>query len=84
MLGELGSDDESAVPELIEIIRQDISPSSECCAILALSCVGPRAQKDVPLLQELLTSAQDASVRFCVTNAICSIDPEAAAKAGIK
>jgi hypothetical protein len=52
-------------------------------AATALGDFGADAQQAVPALV-LFLSDSDAGVRECVTNALLKIDPEAAAKAGVK
>jgi hypothetical protein len=78
----LGTNAQAAVPALIGIANQNISPYSKSGAITALGYVGPSAKEAVPSLLRWATNA-DLEVRFSATNALRNIDPEAAAKAGI-
>jgi HEAT repeat protein len=144
----LGTNAQSAAPALIEIMNQNISQESRCCAIYSLGLIGSSAKEAVPSLMRWATNtdsqvrqnavwalgkirsepdrvlpvligtlhAPDSAVQICgvmaleefgpdakravpalvellndpsldlrnVTNAIKAIDPEAAAKAGVK
>jgi len=51
--------------------------------IYALGKIGPAAKDAVPALLTRLND-EDAKIRYAVTNVLKQIDPEAAAKAGIK
>ena len=79
----LGSSAQSAVPALIKIVDENISPVSQSCAIDALGVVGPAATEAVPSLLRWATNA-NVQVRSSAMKAVCRIDPEAAHKAGIK
>ena len=60
--GVLGARAQSAVPALIEIANRNISPASQCSAIMALGYIGPSAKEAVPSLLRWATNA-DAEVR---------------------
>jgi hypothetical protein len=79
----LGAKAQNAVPALIEIVNANISPSSQYCSLIVLANIGPSAKDAVPSLLQWVTNA-DGAVRLSATNALLLIDPEAAAKAGIK
>jgi hypothetical protein len=53
-----------------------------CCAILALGDLGADATPAVPTLARLLSNT-NRKVRVQATNALCRIDPVAAAEYGI-
>ena len=78
----LGSDGQSAVPELIRIASDNFSATSTSCAILSLVKVGPAARQAVPYLAHWVTNS-DKRLRFYSGMVLRDIDPEAAAKAGI-
>lgn len=78
----LGSNGQSAVPELIRIASNNFSATSTSCAILSLVKVGPAARQAVPYLAQWVTNS-DKGLRFYSGMVLRSIDPEAAAKAGI-
>jgi hypothetical protein len=79
----LGKKGQRAVPQLIEIVHQKISPDSQSSAIYALDVVGPSAKEVVPSLLRWATNANEG-VRFSAIRFLRRIDPEAAAKAGVK
>jgi len=82
-LGELGEEPETVVPVLLNVYQSSAGDSLRAAAGDALGRFGAKAQSAIPaLLKEL----QDTNVvmRWHATNALRSIDPEAAAKAGIK
>ena len=81
--GVLRAKARSAVPELIEIADQNISHDSRCYALAALAFIGPPAKGAIPALSAWATNA-DGAVRLYAANALKAIDPEAAAKAGVK
>jgi len=77
----LGAKAQSAVPGLIEIFNQNISFPSQRKAIEALGDIGPAAKEAVPsLLRWAATNIYNAAA----ISALDHIDPEAAAKAGVK
>jgi HEAT repeat protein len=53
-------------------------------AVVALERFGPNAKLAVPALVEFLNAHDDATFRSLTANALKAIDPEAAAKAGVK
>lgn len=61
-----------------------IEKHSKQLPINALKAMGPRAKAAFPLLLSELPLATDDFQRDLITNALKAIDPEAAAKAGIK
>jgi hypothetical protein len=73
----------SAVPALIAVARERISPVSQSCAIQSLGFIGPQAKAAVPSLLQWATNSNDA-LRISAKAAVLEIDPAAAAKAGIK
>jgi hypothetical protein len=79
----LGAEAQSAVPALIEILNQSVSPESQYCTIGALSCAGPRAKEAVPSLFRCATNADNAYIYITARNALGNLDPKAAAKAGV-
>ena len=68
----LGTNASSAVPELIRIYEQNISPSSQRCAALALGHIGRGAQAALPVLIRRFTHA-DRNVRFDAVSAVMHI-----------
>lgn len=52
----LGPDAEPAVPALMKIYQQDISPFSRVCTVEALGYIGPHAKAAVPLLISAVTN----------------------------
>ena len=71
----LGAEAKSAVPALIAIANQNISPSSRCCAIRALGSIGPSANGAVPALLRWATNA-NAGVRYTAISALGKIGTE--------
>jgi len=51
---------------------------------MALQDFGPNAKSALPVLVEFFINAQDSSERSYAANALKAIDPEAAAKAGVR
>jgi HEAT repeat protein len=87
-LGTLQQEPEKVVPILIEFIqkyRNDKTDGLILCrdAIDALRAHGEKAKAGVPNLLELLGDEHEG-FRSAATNALFRIDPEAAAKAGIR
>jgi hypothetical protein len=82
----------NAIPELIRSLQGKIKGRrketfSFSCGLTAkaLGNIGPPAASSVPLLLKELTNGRNDTVTLiAVTNALKSIDPEAAAKAGVK
>ena len=81
--GMLRAKARSAVPALIQIAHQNPSHDSRCYALAALASIGPPAKEAMPFLLECVTNA-DGMVGVYADNALKAIDPEAAAKAGVK
>ena len=79
----LGTNAQSAVPALIEMLNQNNSRQSAIYVIGALSCIGPSAKGAVPALLRFATNA-DPVVRSSAAITIRQIDPEAAAKTGVR
>jgi HEAT repeat protein len=78
----LGTNAQSAVPALIEIVDQNISRGSQYGAILALAFIGPAAREAVPSLLEWTTNA-DEGVRYYAIGVLRQIEAEVAANAWI-
>ncbi|MGO8929178.1 MAG: HEAT repeat domain-containing protein [Limisphaerales bacterium] len=71
----LGAKAQSAVPTLIEIANQNISPESQGDSIFALGSIGPPAKEAVPSLLGWATNA-NAYVRFHAISALGKIGTE--------
>ena len=86
-LGEIRQHPEQTVPVLVEVLEQPTSPLHPVIlranAIWALGQFGARADAAVPKLVESLSDTQWL-IRSAATNALRKIDPEAAARAGVK
>ena len=65
----------SAVPELIKIYEENISPSSQRCAALALGHIGPAAEAALPSLIRHFTHT-NGDVRYYAVSAMLSIGGE--------
>ncbi len=78
----LNSEAAPAVAALVHLLHTE-DPMARIDVIYALGKIGPAAKDAVP---DLLTHLNDehANVRNAVTNVLKQIDPEAAAKAGIR
>ena len=72
---ELGAKAQSAVPQLIDIVGEDISPDSQSCAICALGYIGPSAKAAVPSLLRSATNA-DVGLRCAAIEALGRIHAE--------
>jgi HEAT repeat protein len=81
----LGASAKDAVPVLIEIYEQRISPESQFATVCALGCIGPAAKKAIPQLLEAATNANNIS-RQCAIRSLGQIhsEPEAAVPALIR
>ena len=79
----LGPRAESAVPELVNIFETNLSPQSQGTIARVLGLMGPLAKAAVPSLLRGTVST-NGFVRQSSIWAVSKIDPEAAAKAGIK
>lgn len=71
----LGAEASDAVPELINIYKQNISESSQYHTVLALSMIGPPSNAAVPTLVESM-SASNAEMRLCIVSALARIHPK--------
>jgi hypothetical protein len=81
--GVLGTNAQTAVPALIKIADENISPVSRLCAIESLGYVGSPTKETIASLMRWTTNA-DNSVRNWARHGLLRIDPEAAARAGVK
>src|SRR5262249_55813667 len=93
-LGGIGPDAKAAVPVLLEGLKK-VPPGPQARFILALKGIGPAAKEAVPTLLKIragqpapgaasrLAAAMEANRRLA-EEAIRAIDPQAAAKAGIR
>ncbi len=84
-LGNIHSEPELVVPELVKRLH-DPSQVIRLFAAKALADYGTNATSAVPTLIEMLNdpASRDPAIRESLTNALKQIDPEAAAKAGVK
>ena len=82
-LGQIHPQSQLVVPVLIAALHD---PASEVQrqAALALRRYGEKAKAAVPALLEILKHDRNRVDKFNATNALKAIDPEAAAKAGVK
>ena len=80
--GDLGTNAQMAVPALIKIADDNISPISRLCAIQSVCYIGPPAREAVPSLLRWATNA-DSDVRNWAKFGLRYIDPQAAVKARI-
>ena len=71
----LGTNAVSAVPELIKIYEDDVSPSSQRCAARALGHIGREAQPALPNLMRRFTHT-NSEVRFNAVSAVMYIGGE--------
>jgi hypothetical protein len=71
----LGTNGVNAVPELVRIYEQDISPSSQRCAALSLGHIGHGAKAALPALIQRFTHP-NADVRFYAVSAVMYIGGE--------
>jgi HEAT repeat protein len=81
-LGSIHSEPELVVPELVKLLH-DPFPLARRFSAEALGKFGTNAESAVPDLTMLL-SGQRGDIYQAATNALKQIDPEAAAKAGVK
>jgi hypothetical protein len=68
----LGGDARNAVPKLVKILDQNVSPESEGCTAMSLACIGPGAKAAVPSLIRAATSGSPLN-RGRAINALGSI-----------
>ena len=71
----LGAEAGDAVPGLIKIYEENVSPSSQMVAALALGSIGPPAKAAIPALLRNFTHT-NADVRFYAVSAIYGIGDE--------
>ena len=81
-LGRIHANPEIVVPALINCLK-DNRAGMTLQSAYALGTFGADAKQAIPILIESLESP-DADLRECATNALKLIDPQAAAKAGVK
>jgi hypothetical protein len=81
-LGAIHAKPELILPTLIKALG-DPAISVRMSASGAVAVIGPAAKPAVPELVKLLEDS-DRFIRFNATNALKRVDPEAAAKAGVK
>jgi HEAT repeat protein len=81
-LGRIHGEPASVVPELMRLLDNS-NLTTRCFDIQALGEFGTNAESAVPDLTVMLND-QDPNIRVSATNALKQIDPEAAAKAGVK
>jgi hypothetical protein len=82
-LGEIHSKPESVVPELTKILHDQGTRRGRLDAAYVLGEFGTNARPAIPELIEMLKD-QNKHIRELATNVMRKIDPEAAAKAGVK
>jgi HEAT repeat protein len=86
-LGTIHQQPEQVIPILVEFLDKPQNPQHVLIirsdAIWALREFGPQAKSAIPSLLRYLND-EDGGIRSHVTNALIAIDPEAAAKAGVK
>jgi HEAT repeat protein len=82
-LGDLHAEPNRVVPVLIDALH-DPSANVQFRAAGALGQFGPEARLAVPALVEFLSTAHYNFTKELVTNSLLKLDPEAAAKAGVK
>ncbi len=78
----LGDEARSAVPALVQIAEEGVSPDSQRSAIFSLAWIGPGAKEAFPALLKWATNA-DPRTATVARSALYAIDPEAATKVGI-
>src|ERR1700722_14577116 len=71
----LGTSAKDAVPALIAIYNERISPDSQMATAYALGCIGPAARNAIPQLLEAATNA-DCNVRQCAIRSLGQIHSE--------
>jgi hypothetical protein len=82
-LGRIRAEPERGLPVLISALN-DPDLQIRTAALMALQGLGPNAKPALPVLVEFLSNAPSGIEWTCVSNALKAIDPEAAAKAGVK
>ena len=81
-LGHIRADPELVVPALAKALNDPV-PKVRLFACMALSQQAQEAKPAAPALAKALNDS-DSGVRFMAANALKAIDPEAAARAGVK
>jgi len=71
----LGAKAQSAVPGLIKIVNQRLSPPSQTCALGSLGAIGPPAKEAIPSLLQWVTNA-DSHLRLGVIVALGRVHAE--------
>lgn len=69
----LGQASKEAVPNLVEVLRRNVSESSVACAAESLVAIGPAASEAIPSLMDASTNASPV-VRSQAVFALCHID----------
>ena len=82
-LGRIRAEPERGLPVLINALN-DPDLQIRTAALMSLQGIGPNAKPALPVLVEFLSNAQSGIEWTCASNALKAIDPEAAAKAGVK
>jgi HEAT repeat protein len=82
-LGRIRAEPERGLPVLINALN-DPDLQIRTAALMALQGLGPNAKPALPVLVEFLSNAQSGIEWTYASNALKAIDPEAAAKAGVK
>jgi hypothetical protein len=77
-------DEPEKVVPLLTVALRDPSPSVQNIAIQALGTFGPHARSAVPALLDFLNTSQNGANNYDVSVVLKEIDPEAAARAGMK
>jgi HEAT repeat protein len=84
ILGDIGPAASAAVPRLIEVLR-GVDPGERMHAAQALAKMGPEAKAAVPALLEIVVDSIEAHfIREAAEAAVLKIDPQAAARVGIR
>ena len=83
LLHGMGPVAKPAIPALIQTVRRDDNPNVRSLALAALGHVGNDDGNVLAILTRALND-RDGHIRQMATNTLLTIDPEAAAKAGVK
>jgi hypothetical protein len=83
VLGTLGNDAKPAIPVLIRTLQEDENGGVRCGAVFALLKIGAGDEQVTEAVVAALKD-KDPNVRFVTGQILKQIDPEAAAKAGVK
>jgi HEAT repeat protein len=79
VLGFMGPEAYQAVPNLVQVLRQDPQPTLRSRAALALGGIGPKAKDAIPALIQAMQSG-DSVLERCARDALRKIAPEEADK----